>query len=77
MAGDTLKRIELCRRKAVKKIPSEWLSKVRMDRVICHWTAGRHKASGLDRAHYHILIEGDGNVVKGDFAISANSLFGA
>lgn len=57
----------------MKRIPSDWLSKVRMDRVICHWTAGRHKASSLDRAHYHILIEGDGNVVKGDYAISANS----
>lgn len=57
----------------MKEIPSDWLSKVRMDRVICHWTAGRHKASGIDRAHYHLLIEGDGNVVKGDYAISANS----
>ena len=57
----------------MKKIPAEWLSKVRMDRVICHWTAGRHKASGIDKAHYHILIEGDGTLVKGDYAISANS----
>ncbi len=55
------------------KIPEEWLSKVRMNRVICHWTAGGHKASHLDQAHYHLLVEADGNLVRGKYAISANS----
>lgn len=26
-------------------------------RVICHWTAGAHRASDLDRKHYHLLLE--------------------
>lgn len=31
-----------------------------------HWTAGSHKASALDKKHYHFVVEGDGTVVKGD-----------
>ncbi len=54
-------------------IPSDWLSPARMQRVIVHWTAGGHKASALDRSHYHILVEDDGRVVRGDRAISANA----
>jgi hypothetical protein len=43
-----------------------------MKRVICHWTAGGHKASALDRKHYHIIIEDDGNLVKGNHSIQDN-----
>ena len=31
-----------------------------------HWTAGGHKASAVDKKHYHFLIEGSGKVVPGD-----------
>ena len=55
------------------KIPEEWLSKVKMNRVITHWTAGGHQASDLDKAHYHLLIEVDGNLVRGKYSIAANS----
>ncbi len=55
------------------KIPEEWLSRVKMNRVICHWTAGEHQASDLDKAHYHLLVEADGNVVRGKYSIAANS----
>lgn len=44
-----------------------------MKRIIWHWSAGTHKASTLDRQHYHLLIEGDGKVVTGDKPISANA----
>jgi N-acetyl-anhydromuramyl-L-alanine amidase AmpD len=44
-----------------------------MQRVIMHWTAGAHKASTLDRAHYHVLIEANGAVVAGDHSIKANA----
>ena len=44
-----------------------------MKRIILHWSAGAHKASPLDRQHYHLMIEGDGNVVYGDKPISANA----
>lgn len=29
----------------------------RPQRVVCHWTAGGHEASAVDREHYHVLIE--------------------
>jgi N-acetyl-anhydromuramyl-L-alanine amidase AmpD len=44
-----------------------------MARVVLHWTAGTHKASALDKAHYHVLIEGDGTVVMGEHPIDANA----
>jgi hypothetical protein len=43
-----------------------------MARVICHWSAGRYEASSLDRQHYHLIIEDDGNLVRGDLSIKAN-----
>lgn len=36
-----------------------------LERIILHWTAGTHRASDTDLEHYHLLIEGDGTVVKG------------
>jgi N-acetyl-anhydromuramyl-L-alanine amidase AmpD len=53
-------------------VPAEWMPRARMDRIIVHWTAGQHKASGLDRSHYHILIEGDGKLVRGIPSIALN-----
>lgn len=44
-----------------------------MKRIIMHWSAGGHKASSVDRQHYHLMIEGNGNVVYGDKPISANA----
>lgn len=55
-------------------VPTSWMPAGRLERIICHWTAGAHKASGLDRSHYHILIEGDGNLVRGTHPISANGI---
>jgi N-acetyl-anhydromuramyl-L-alanine amidase AmpD len=53
-------------------LPRAWLQPVRMQRIIAHWSAGGHKASSVDKEHYHIIIEGDGTVVKGDHDISVN-----
>ncbi|MEJ5251979.1 MAG: N-acetylmuramoyl-L-alanine amidase [Chthonomonadetes bacterium] len=53
-------------------IPRDWLPACSMKRVICHWTAGGYKATSLDRAHYHILIEDDGNLVRGTHSIADN-----
>ncbi len=44
-----------------------------MARVVLHWTAGAHKASALDKEHYHVLVEGDGTVVYGNHPIDANA----
>jgi N-acetyl-anhydromuramyl-L-alanine amidase AmpD len=49
-----------------------WMPECTMRRVICHWTGGAYRASGLDRQHYHLLIEGDGNIVRGDRSIADN-----
>lgn len=43
-----------------------------MDRIIMHWTAGGHRATGLDRKHYHEIVEGDGTRVLGDLLPEAN-----
>lgn len=53
-------------------LPKSWLPAATMTRVILHWTGGAHVASILDRQHYHLIVEGDGNVVRGDLPISAN-----
>lgn len=53
-------------------IPTEWMPEAKMKRVICHWTGGAYKASSLDRMHYHILIEEDGELVRGFRSIDEN-----
>lgn len=55
-------------------IPTDWMPDGRLERIIVHWTAGNHKASDLDRSHYHVLIEGDGKLVRGLHPISANAV---
>ncbi|MER8949146.1 N-acetylmuramoyl-L-alanine amidase [Mesorhizobium sp. M0959] len=44
-----------------------------MKRVICHWTAGSHSAGDTDRDAYHILVEGNGRLVRGRPSIALNS----
>lgn len=53
-------------------IPSHWLVPAKMQRIICHWTAGANKASSFDQQHYHILIEDDGKLVRGIPTIAMN-----
>ncbi len=53
-------------------IDPAWLPHCEMKRVICHWTGGAHRASSLDRLHYHLLIEHDGNVIRGERSIADN-----
>jgi len=43
-----------------------------MKRIIIHWTAGTNTASALDKNHYHLIVQGDGTVVRGIHSISAN-----
>ncbi|MFQ6186366.1 N-acetylmuramoyl-L-alanine amidase [Sinorhizobium meliloti] len=53
-------------------IPADWMPAAKMERIICHWTAGAHKASEFDRSHYHILIEADGKLIRGIPSIKLN-----
>jgi len=57
-------------------VPPDWLPPARMSRVIVHWTAGGHRASGLDRSHYHVLIEADATIVRGNPSIALNDAGG-
>jgi hypothetical protein len=47
-----------------------------MQGIVCHWNAGTHQASELDKEHYHVIIEGDGRLVRGDHSITDNMLVG-
>jgi len=51
----------------------EWMPTCSMKRVVVHWTAGAYRASAIDRAHYHLLVEGDGAVVRGLHSIQTNA----
>jgi N-acetyl-anhydromuramyl-L-alanine amidase AmpD len=53
-------------------IPTSWMPNCSMKRIILHWTAGAYKASSLDLAHYHLLIEDDGKLVRGTHSIKDN-----
>lgn len=44
-----------------------------MKRIVIHWTAGAHTPSNLDKEHYHYIIDGAGNVVKGKWPVIANA----
>ena len=44
-----------------------------MERIICHWTAGAHRATATDRKHYHFIFEADGREVVGNLPIEANA----
>ncbi|WP_342075300.1 N-acetylmuramoyl-L-alanine amidase [Yoonia sp. SS1-5] len=56
-----------------KLIPAAWMKKAAMQRIHLHWTAGGHKANSVDKKSYHILVEGDGGLVKGDRPIHSNA----
>lgn len=58
--------------KFVKYLPDEWLPDAHMDGIIFHWTGGGYTATNLDRAHYHVLLEGDLDVVRGVPSIADN-----
>lgn len=37
-------------------IPAAWLTPAKVQRVICHWTAGSYHVTSHDRACYHVLL---------------------
>ena len=43
-----------------------------MKRIIWHWTGGTYTPNAVDLKHYHMLIDGDGNVHEGDLGPEAN-----
>lgn len=53
-------------------VPTAWMPAAKMIRIHVHWTAGNYKANATDVQHYHILVEGDGKLVKGTPSIKLN-----
>lgn len=49
-----------------------WMPTAKMKGIVVHWTGGPNKATSLDRAHYHVIIDGDGTLVRGAKPITAN-----
>lgn len=44
--------------------------------IVLHWTVGRNKANSTDLAHYHFVVEGDGNILAGNHTILDNESTG-
>src|SRR5690349_13517305 len=53
-------------------VHAAWLQHCVMRAIVCHWSAGGYNAYDHDKACYHLLIEGDGRLIKGDHDISDN-----
>lgn len=43
-----------------------------MKRIILHWTAGAYTPNATDLKHYHYLITGKGQIVKGKYSVEDN-----
>jgi len=53
-------------------IPPDWLDAGRPNLIVCHWTGGSYVPSSLDREHYHVLLDGQGQPVRGLHPVAAN-----
>lgn len=53
-------------------VPPAWFPDCDMDYITLHWTAGAYVASDHDKQYYHIIIESDGKLIRGDHPISDN-----
>ena len=54
-------------------VPASWMPDVNMERIHLHWTAGAHSANAGEKNSYHILIESDGTLVRGNKSIAENA----
>lgn len=54
-------------------LPDDWMPAAPMKRIHLHWTGGGHTANAVDRKSYHVLIQHDGSLVRGDRSIAANA----
>ena len=55
-------------------VPAGWMPAAKIVRVVVHWTAGTYTPTTFDRAHYHILVDGEGKLVRGIPSIALNAL---
>ncbi len=54
-------------------LPPAWMPMAPMKGIVVHWTAGASRASEHDRLFYHLLIDGDGGLVRGVPTIDRNA----
>jgi N-acetyl-anhydromuramyl-L-alanine amidase AmpD len=58
-------------------VPNDWMPfSTKMKRVVVHWTGGSYVASSLDKEHYHFLVEGDLDVIRGLHSVLDNEVIG-
>jgi hypothetical protein len=58
---------------ATRIVPVSWMPDGPVEAIVTHWSAGMsYRAGELDREHYHLCIEGDGKLVRGEHPISDN-----
>ena len=38
-----------------------------LNRITIHWTGSTYTPNDCDKSHYHFIIDGDGNVIKGKY----------
>jgi hypothetical protein len=55
-------------------VPAGWMPAAKIARVIVHWSAGTYAPTTFDRAHYHILVDGEGKLIRGTPSIALNAL---
>jgi len=53
-------------------VPPAWMPDCAMTYITLHWTAGAYVASDHDKECYHIIIESDGKLIRGDHPITDN-----
>jgi N-acetyl-anhydromuramyl-L-alanine amidase AmpD len=59
---------------STRVVPAGWMPAAKIARVIVHWTAGTYTPTKLDLSHYHVLIDGKAQLVRGTPSIAANGL---
>jgi N-acetyl-anhydromuramyl-L-alanine amidase AmpD len=55
-------------------VPTDWMPDARINGVILHWTGGANRPNARDRRSYHVLVDGDGELVRGVASIAANGV---
>lgn len=58
-------------------LPTLWMPEAKMKRVIGHWTGGSYIPSSLDKEHYHFVIDGEAEVIRGLHSIKDNEVIGS
>lgn len=53
-------------------VPASWMPQCQMKRIHIHWTAGGYIPNTTDKDAYHLLVDGEGKIHRGNKAIDAN-----